>query len=290
MRVALGGGSGYLGRSLTASLAGDGHEVVLLSRRPGRVPGAAAVLPWSEVAGAVEGAAAVVNLAGASIGAPRWTAARKRAIRASRVETTRALAEAIASATRPPTVLVTASGIDYYGDRGEETVDEESAPGRSFLASVCSAWEAAAAAAPVRRVAVRTAFVVGPEAPALRMLALPFRLGLGGPVGGGRQFFPWIALADLVAVYRLAIADERLAGPVNAVAPEQLRQRDAARVLGGVLHRPALLPTPGFAVRLALGEQADLLLHGQRAVSRRLDGFDFSQPELRGALEASLRG
>lgn len=288
MKVVVGGASGYLGRALSASLAADGHEVVALSRGSQRPPGASASLPWSEAGAAVEGAGAVVNLAGVPIGGPRWTAARKAAILSSRVETNQALARAIAGAERPPAVLVTASGIDYYGDSGEEFVDEDSPPGRSFLASICSAWEAAAAAAPVRVVAVRTALVVGPGAPALRLMALPFRLFLGGPVGGGRQYFPWIALDDLVAVYRLAIDDAGLAGAVNAVAPEQLRQREAARVLGAVLRRPSLLPTPAFAVRLALGEEAELLLHGQRARSRRLGGFDFRYLQLREALEASL--
>jgi uncharacterized protein (TIGR01777 family) len=289
VRVVVGGASGYVGTALATSLRADGHEVVVLSRRPAASAGLDAVVPWSEVERAVEGADAVVNLAGESIGTPRWTASRKRAIRASRVDTNRAVAAAVAAAAAPPGVFVTASGIDYYGDSGEETVDESSPPGSSFLASVCAAWEAAAAGAPVRQVAVRTALVVGPAAPALRMLALPFRLFVGGRLGNGRQFFPWIGLDDLVGVYRQALESPALSGPVNAVAPEQLRQRDAARLLGSALHRPALLPTPAPVLRLALGEQADLLLHGQRAVSRRLDGFGFTQPELRGALAAALR-
>lgn len=288
MRVVVGGGSGYLGRALRASLEADGHEVVVVSRRPGDGGGGPPGVAWEDAADALEGADAAVNLAGAPIGALRWTGGRKRAIRDSRVSTTRAMAEAIAAASRPPSVFVTASGIDYYGDSGEATVDEDSAPGSSFLASVCAAWEAAAASAPVRRVAIRTPFVVGPDAPALALLALPVRLCVGGPAGSGRQFFPWIALDDLVGVYRLAIAEPSIVGPINAVAPQQLRQRDVARLLGGVLRRPALLPAPAPLLRLALGEQADLLLHGQRAVSRRLDAFAFGHRELRGALEASL--
>jgi uncharacterized protein (TIGR01777 family) len=145
------------------------------------------------------------------------------------------------------------------------------------------AWEAAAAA-PVRTVAVRSALVVGPGARSLELMALPFRLFLGGPLGDGRQFFPWVARDDLVRVYRLALEDESLAGPLNAVAPEQLRQREAARALGAVLRRPSLVPAPAALLRLALGEEADLLLHGQRAVSRRLAGFAFAFPELRPAL------
>jgi hypothetical protein len=239
------------------------------------------------VASAVDGADAVVNLAGASIGGRRWTVGRKKAIRDSRVGTNRALAVAIEAAERKPAVFVTASGIDYYGASGDAVVDESSPAGRSFLAAVCVQWEAAATA-PVRTVAVRTSLVVGPGAPAVRLMALPFRLFAGGPVAGGRQWFPWISQDDLVGVYRRALEDSTLEGPVNAVAQEQLRQRDAARDFASVLHRPAVVPTPAFAVRLALGEQADLLLHGQHAVTRKLDGFEFRYRGLRAALQHAL--
>jgi uncharacterized protein (TIGR01777 family) len=286
MKVVVGGGSGYVGRALADSLACDGHEVVVVSRRP--PAGGRRTVAWAAAQREIDGADAVVNLAGASIGGRRWTAARTAALRASRVATTRDLAAAIAAARRPPPVLVTASGVDYYGDSGDEVVDESTPAGASFLARLAVEWEAAAAGAAVRHVAVRTAFVVGSDAPALGLLALPFRLGVGGPVGGGRQWFPWIHLVDLVRVYRLALDDGGLAGPVNAVAPEALRQGDAARALAAVLHRPALVRTPAFAVRLALGEQADLLLHGQRAVSRRLGGLGFSYPGLRAALDEAL--
>jgi uncharacterized protein len=283
VKVVVAGGSGYIGRALAASLEADGHEVLVVSREagPGRIG-------WGEVSAAVDGAGAVVNLAGASIGRPRWTEGRKRALRSSRVETTRRLVEAISGAAERPAVLANASGIDYYGDTGDAVVDESSPPGSSFLARLCAEWEAAAAAAPVRHVEVRTAFVVGPDAPALRLMALPARLFAGGPAGDGSQWFPWIHLDDLVSVYRRAIADEGLAGPVNAVAPEQLRQRDVAKELGRVLHRPAAVPTPAAVLRLALGEQADLLLHGQRAVSTKLEPGEFAYPELRPALLAAF--
>jgi hypothetical protein len=279
VKVVIGGASGYVGKALAASLAGDGHEVVAVSRKPGGVT-------WDSVGSAVDGAGAVVNLAGTSIGGPRWTAGRKQAIRSSRVDTNRQLAAAIEAAEQKPGVFVTASGIDYYGDSGEAVVDESSPAGDSFLARVCVEWEDAAAT-PVRGVAVRTALVVGPGAQAIRLMALPFRLCAGGTVGGGRQWFPWIALDDLVRVYRLAI-DGGLEGPVNAVAPEQIRQRDAARDLGAVLHRPSVLPTPAFAVRAVLGEEGDLLLHGQHAVSRKLDDFEFRYRGFRAALETAL--
>ena len=242
---------------------------------------------WDDAPVEVDGADAVVNLAGVSIGGPRWTARRKESIRASRVGSNRALAEAISAAKRRPRVFATASGIDFYGDRGDESIDETSPAGRSFLAGVCLAWEAAAES-PARHVAVRTALVIGPGAQAVRLMALPFKLFVGGPLGNGRQWFSWIHLDDLVRVYRLAIEDDSLAGPVNAVAPEQLRQREAARTFGRVLHRPALLPTPAFVLRAALGEQADLLLHGRRAASNVLEGFDFGYSTLESALREAF--
>jgi uncharacterized protein (TIGR01777 family) len=287
VKVVIGGGSGYVGQALAASLLADGHEAIVLSRQPGRSSGVGRFAAWEDAAREVDGAAAVVNLAGVSIGGPRWTRSRKAAIVESRVKTTSALARAIAAATTPPTVFVTASGIDYYGASGDAVVDEDSPAGHSFLARTCVAWEGAAAEARVRHVALRTALVVGAGAPALRLTALPFRLFVGGPVGGGRQWFPWIHLDDLVSVYRLAIGG-LVDGAVNAVAPEQLRQRDAARDFGAVLHRPSVVPTPGAAVRLLLGEEADLVLDGQRAVSRKLDDLGFRFRELRAALADAL--
>jgi hypothetical protein len=286
MKVVIGGGAGYVGRALAGSLAGDGHEVVVVSRRP--APGPVLAVAWEGARAEVDGADAVVNLAGASIGGPWWTPRRQELLRGSRVETTRRLARAIEGAAERPAVFVTASGIDYYGASGDAVVDETSPPGDSFLARLAVEWEAAASDAPGRHVAVRTAFVVGRGAPALGLMALPVRLFAGGPIGGGRQWFPWIHLDDLVRVYRLAIEADDLAGPLNAVAPETLRQREAARAFAAVLARPAVVPTPAFAVRLALGEQADLLLHGQRAVSSRLDRVEFAYRGLRAALEQAL--
>jgi uncharacterized protein len=288
MRVVIGGGAGYVGRALAASLVADDHDVVVLSRRPSGVPGPGRAARWDEAGTEIDGSEAVVNLAGVSIGGPRWTKSRKKAILGSRVETTKALARGIAAAERPPSMFVTASGIGYYGASGDAVVDEDSPTGDAFLARVCAAWEAAAAGAGVPHVAVRTGLAVGPGAPAIRLMALPFRLLAGGPVGGGHQWFPWIHVEDLVAVYRLAI-EGRLEGPVNAVAPQQLRQGEAAKDFGAVLHRPAVVPTPAAAVRLLLGEEADLVLHGQLAVSKKLGELEFRYRSLRAALEDALR-
>lgn len=283
MKVVVGGGSGYVGRALVASLRDDGHEVAVVSRSGGE-----GTVPWKGVAKAVNGSDAVVNLAGTSIASLRWTEGRKKSILASRATTTRTFVKAIEAAKERPRVFVSASGIDYAGDTGDTVVDEFSPPGSSFLARVCIAWELEAAKAPIRHVEVRTALVIGPDADAVRLMALPFRFFLGGRAGSGRQWFPWVHIDDLVRLYRLAIDSETLAGPLDAVAPEQLRQRDAARELGAVLHRPSIAPAPAFAMRLVLGEQADLLLHGQRAVSRKLDGFEFRYSGLRAALEDAL--
>ena len=190
-------------------------------------------------------------------------------------------------------MLVNASGIDYPGDRGDEPVTEDAEPGDSFLARVCVAWEGAARRAEelgVRVVLMRTSFVFGRGGHAVTLVALPFRLFVGGPLGSGRQWFPWVSLEDTVRLYALALERHSLTGPVNVVAPEQLRQREVARELGRVLHRPAVLPTPAPLLRLVLGEQADLLLHGQRAEPRKAleAGFAFRQPTLRPALEEAL--
>ncbi len=283
MKVVVGGGSGYVGRALVASLRADAHDVTVVSRSPGD-----GVVSWDDLAQAVDGSDAVVNLAGTSVGSFRWTDGRKKSILASRATTTRAVVQAIQAAKERPRVFVSASGIDYAGNTGDTVVDELSPPGSSFLARMCIAWELEAAKAPVRHVEVRTSLVIGPGADAVSLMALPFRLFVGGRAGSGRQWFPWIHIDDLVRLYRLAIDSEALTGPLDAVAPQQLRQRDAARELGAVLHRPSFAPAPAFALRLLLGEQADLLLHGQRAVSRKLDGFEFRYRGLRAALEDAL--
>lgn len=297
MRIVLAGATGLIGRALVAALARAGHDVVVLTRSPtGTVEGAARVV-WdghSIDADVLDGAHAVVNLSGATIAGRRWTTRRKRQILASRVESTSAIVDGIAGLPpeRRPRVLVNASGIDYAGDSGDEIVDENARPGQTFLASVCVEWEAAALAAEafgLRVVVMRTALVLARDAHAVRLMALPFRLFLGGRLGTGRQWFPWIHLADVVRLYVRALDDDALQGPVDAVAPEPVRQRDLARELGRVLHRPSLVPTPAWLVKLALGEQSSLVLGGQRAVSKKLDPEAFLYRRLADALTEALR-
>ena len=302
-RVVVAGGSGYIGRTLVRSLADD-EEVVVLTRDPDRaakaLPRGARAVRWDgrtvedTWARELAGARGVVNLAGASVGSPpRWTGRRKRAILASRLDSTAALVEALRSlgpAERPP-VLVNTSGIDYAGSTGDAVVTEEARPGDSFLARVCVRWEAAACRAEelgVRVVLMRTPFVVSREAPAVKLLVLPFRLYAGGPLGGGEQWFPWAHLEDTVGLFRLALISE-LSGPLNLVAPDVRRQWDLAREIGRVLGRPARLPVPRVALRLLLGEAADIVLHGQRATSRaEAMGYRFRYPGLSDALEEAL--
>jgi uncharacterized protein (TIGR01777 family) len=293
VNVIVAGGSGFIGSALVPALRRRGYDPVVLTRRP---RGAGEVV-WDgrtqgEWARELHGAAAVVNLAGESIGRGRWTRARKERILRSRVESTQAIVTALGAALPRPRVLVNASGIDFAGARGDEVVTEAVEPGLSFLARVCVAWEDAArhaCALGVRTVILRTPLVIGRAAPAVRLMALPFRLGVGGRFGDGEQWFPWIHVDDWVELCVHALEDESLRGPVNAVAPEELRQRQAADAFARVLHRPAALPAPSPLLRLALGEQADLLLHGQRARSEKLNGFAFAYPTLESALAEALR-
>jgi uncharacterized protein (TIGR01777 family) len=295
LSVLVGGASGLVGSALVPFLTTGGHDVRRLVRgTPG--PGEFAYDPLAGRidAAAFDGIDAVVHLAGANVAAGRWSAARRREIRESRVASTALVARAIAASPRPPKVLVCASATGAYGDRGDTAVDEDSETGSGFLAEVCRAWEAAtrpAEEAGVRVVHLRIGVVLAAAGGALRRLLVPFRAGLGGPVGGGRQFMSWIALDDVVGALHHALFDETLAGPVNATAPEPLRNADVARGLGRVLGRPALLPLPGPAVRALFGEMGvALLLGGARVLPSRLQsaGFRHLHPTLDGALRAEL--
>lgn len=303
MNVVVAGGTGFLGSALVSSLIADGHVVTVLSRsaRPALASGARS-MPWLSPTGRSDGdwrrvlseADAVVNLAGAPLAQRRWSAAYKHVIAASRVEATAALVEALAASSPRPTVLVSASAVGYYGSPGDEPVTEGHPAGRDFLAGVCAAWEAAAVPARglgVRVVLLRTGLVLGRDGGALGRLVAPFRLFMGGPLGDGRQWMPWIHVDDAVGIMRHAIDRDDLAGAVHLTAPEPVRNRTFAHELGRVLGRPAAVPAPAFALRLALGEMAQaLLLSGQRAMPQAAlqAGYAFRHDDLHRALDELL--
>ena len=281
MRVVITGGSGLIGSALAREMGSSGHEVVVLTRDPSRVktlpPGTRAVQwdgktarGWSSL---LDEGTAIVHLAGDAIAEGRWTDEKKRRIRQSRVESGQAVMAAIQEAKSRPRVLLQGSAVGYYGACGDEVVEESHPPGNDFLAEVCVEWEASTAGAEalgVRRPVLRTGIVLSDQGGALPRMALPFRLMAGGPLGNGRQWFPWIHVADEVGAIRFLIEREEAGGPFNLSSPDPLTSRDFGRALGRVLMRPSFAPAPGFALRLLLGEMADALLHGQRAVPRRL--------------------
>jgi hypothetical protein len=237
----------------------------------------------------LDGDTAIVHLAGESIAAGRWTESRKRRIRESRVESGRAVLAAIRQAKEKPKTLLQGSAVGIYGPCGDEVVTEGHAPGTDFLAGVCVDWEASTAEAEtlgVRRALLRTGIVLSGDGGALPKMSLPFRLGAGGPLGGGRQWLPWIHIADEVGAIRFLLERDDARGPFNLTAPQPLTNRDFGRALGKALHRPSLAPAPAFALRLILGEMADMLLNGQRAVPQRLleMGYAFRFPEALQAL------
>ncbi len=295
-RILITGASGLIGSALAPALEAGGARVLRLGRRPGPGPEA---LTWNPDAGAIPGPAlegldAVVHLAGESIAAGRWTRARKARLLKSRVGATRLLCETLAALERPPRVLISASATGYYGDRGGELLDEASAPGNDFLAGLARAWEASTAAAEahgIRVVRLRIAPVLAPRGGLLAPLVLPFRLGLGAALGRGRQWMSWIALDDLIAATQHLLARDDLRGAVNAVAPGAVTNRDFTRTLARVLGRPAWLRAPAVALRIGLGEMADVaLLASTRVEPRRLlqSGFKFRYPELEPALRHVL--
>ncbi|MCY3783131.1 MAG: TIGR01777 family oxidoreductase [Chloroflexi bacterium] len=297
MRVALTGGSGLIGGAVTAALLADGHEVIHLVRPPRRA--AEGQVAWDPAggtidAGGLEGLDAVVHLAGEPTTAWRWTAAKKRRIYASRVDGTRLLAETLAVLQSRPRVFVSYSAVGYYGDRGDEVLREDSPPGSGFLAKVATDWEAAAHPATGREIRVvhlRGAPVVAGHSAFLTRQAPAFKLGLGGPLGSGRQWWPWVALEDVVGVVRHVLARDDIRGPVNVVAPELCTNFEFARTLGRVLGRPALLPVPSPLLRAAMGEIAgEMLLASQRVEPARLveSGYHFHFPMLEPALRHAL--
>jgi uncharacterized protein (TIGR01777 family) len=297
MSIVVSGASGLIGSALTDALREAGHGVTRLVRSS--VAAGKEGLGWDPSSGPrdpqrLEGIEAVVHLAGAGIASGRWSAARKELIRASRVEGTRTLATALASLRHPPRTLLCASAVGFYGDRGAEVLGEESLPGTGFLASVCRAWEEAAtpaSAAGIRVVHMRFGVVLSREGGALRRMLVPFRLGLGGPLGNGAQYMSWIALDDAVAAILRLLGRAEVRGAVNLVAPHPVTNLEFTRALGRVLSRPTLFAVPAVAARLAFGEMADeMLLASTRAMPMRLEasGYTFRYPDIDAALGAVL--
>ncbi len=310
MRVIIPGGTGLIGQALATDLTAAGYEVVVLSRNPaaaGKPPTGVRLERWDGLTAdgwghLADSAAAIVNLAGENLAGGRWTAERKRRIIASRTGAGSAVVEAVRAAAVKPGVVIQASGIGHYGPRGDETVDETAPAGSDFAARVTVDWEASSAPVEalgvspptgkgVRRVVVRSAVVLSTRGTALRRLMMPYRFFAGGPLGSGRQWFPWIHIADEVAAIRFLIENSNASGPFNLSAPGIVTNAEFGKALGRAMRRPSWLPVPALALRLLFGEMANMLLEGQRAIPRRLleAGFVFTFPQAEAALRDLLR-
>jgi uncharacterized protein (TIGR01777 family) len=302
MKILVTGSTGLVGTALVGQLKQAGHTVCRLVRpntNPEAIRGTEGFdVKWDpatgELGAAGVGADAVVNLAGASIAEGRWTAERKKVLRVSRVNTTKALVNALAKMAARPRALVSASAIGYYGDRKEEVINEESQPGSDFLSEIAKEWESEAEKAEVlgiRVVCARFGVILAKEGGALSQMARPFRFGVGGRIGSGQQWMSWVTLEEVVAILRFVLENGAARGPVNVVSPQPVRNAEFTKALASALHRPALFPAPAFALRLLLGEMADaLLLSSQRVVPAQLDklGYKFIHPDLGTALNSML--
>jgi len=297
MNILISGSTGMIGSALIEVLKTQNHRITRLARSP--MQSSEPTVQWNPAAGTlnakdIEGFDGVVHLAGESIAASRWTDAQKAKIRDSRVKGTTLLSETIAKLVKPPKVLVCASAIGYYGNRGDTILREDSGPGTGFLADICQEWESAADPAKkkgIRVVHLRIGVVMSPKGGALAKMLLPFKMGVGGIVGDGKQYWSWVSLDDVVGAIRHALTNETLHGAVNAVAPRAVTNQEFTKTLGKVLSRPTIFPLPGFAARLVLGEMADdLLLSSARIEPARLlaSGYKFHHPELEGALRDLL--
>lgn len=286
-RYIITGGTGFLGRAIIAALQQRGDSVVSITRGRGN---GAELRTWDELPALVEGATAVINLAGSSVGGPRWSAQVRHEILTSRTESTRKVVDAIAQATTPP-ALISASAVGYYGNTSIPS-NEALPAGQTFLAEVTAAWEREAerARAFTRVCTMRIGVVLDPREGALPKMALPMKLGIGGPLGSGRQHLPWVHRDDVVSAFLWAADDSNAFGPYNVVAPQTVTMREFASILGRVLHRPSWLPVPSPVLRLLLGKQADVVLHGQYVIPSRLLGtpFRFAHPKLDEALSDLL--
>lgn len=301
MKVLIFGGTGFVGRNLTQELLENGFQVYIVTRNPPKNPSTLGhrvqVIEWDNISPLsslkkLEQIDAVINLAGESIGNRRWSKSVKEKIIASRVRTTQGIVSAINNGTIQPQVLINASAVGYYGPCGDEEITEYEKPGQDFLAQVCQAWENEAykvRSDSTRVVTIRTGVVLGKEG-ALNRMALPFKFFVGGPLGKGNQYLPWIHIQDLVRMIRFIVEYQELTGPINAVAPNPLRMKDFSKVLGKVLKRPSWFPVPEFLLKIALGQMAEMLLHGQRAVPRKIldSNFRYRFPDLEMALEDIL--
>lgn len=309
MNVLIAGATGFIGRPLCKALTGAGHEVTALVRNPsaatGKLPVKVRALPWDPSAGddspasreAFSGADAVINLAGESLAGRRWNADYKQRLRDSRIETTRQIVAALRASGQAGRIFISGSAVGYYGDCGDETVTEQTPPGHDFLATLCRDWEAEALEADkhgLRVVLLRTGIVLGRGDGALEQMLLPYRISklfAGGPLGSGRQWLPWIHLEDTVRMIVWALGNRDVRGPLNVTAPNPVTMRDFAATLGRVLHRPAFPPVPGFALKLALGEFANALLGGQRALpeAAQREGYIWRYEKLEPALGEILK-
>ncbi len=300
MKILITGATGFIGQPLCKALAGEGHEFHVLSRRPESVnlPRAKAFRwnPEAETppAEAWDGVEAVIHLAGEPIAAKRWTEEQKRRIRDSRVLGTRNLVKGMQQAAKPPKVLVSGSAVGFYGHRGDEKVDERSKPGTGFFPDICTAWEHEAEQAKAlgtRVVQVRIGVVLGNGGGILEKILIPFKLGIGGRISSGKQWFPWIHIDDILGILRHALYTDQLSGPINGVAPNPATNEQFTEALGTALHRPTIFPVPEFALRIAMGEMADAALDSQRVLATVAleTGYQFRYPELQAALNALLR-
>lgn len=303
MKIIITGATGLIGKQLAEKLSLPGKQIIIFSRDSKK---AKAILKknyeyvdwdykhpekWIDK---ISESDAVIHLAGINLFAKRWNEEFKKEIIVSRRDTTRALADAIKNSSRKPKVFISASGVGYYGDGGDKILNEDSPAGNDFLAEVCKVWEAEASAVEdvgVRRVSIRTGIVLSADDGALKRMLLPFKFFVGGPLGNGKQWFPWIHIDDIVGIYMYAIENENLSGAVNAASPNICTMNEFAKTLGKVLNRPSFLPVPKFALKLAIGEAADVVLMGQRVSVNKLlsAGFKFKFENLKEALRNLLR-